>query len=758
MRPIVLVLLIIALIALSIAGYLFEDWWPVLVDFLRKRGTEISALQASLQILIWLVNGLIGLFTAFFVWRSAQVSKAVRTASSVQVGDDLAVGRDFTGGDKKVASAEQGVVIDGNVEGSTIMVVTERTAQHFLRGLAPDAATGDLRRATQQYLLYLLDRHQYLSLKGMGVADRIPLRLPLLELYVPLKARRELPAGETWDRSLRLAGRELAPEDTHAGRLSEPQPVLELLQERDGLVILGDPGAGKTTFLKYLALQLALGEGEGLGLGERLPILAPLSGYANALQEADVRLDEFIAGYFHDLGADLPVRELLTCALGEGKALVLLDGLDEVKDPGLRLTVVKRVEAFYTLHRRAGNKFVLTSRIVGYRDAPLEAAGLAECTLVDFEQGEIEVFVRHWTTALERQAQGDSHQARGNAERERDELLAAVAANPGVRQLAANPLLLTILALMKRQGVTLPERRVELYEQYVKTLLSSWNRARGLGRPPSRDLDVVQTVKVLAPLACWMHEVNPGVGLVKREALKRELESIYQARGEADPETCARTFLEDVRGHAALLLERGPDEYGFIHLTFEEYLAAVAIALNGQGDASAIAKALGAHVGDPAWREVALLSVGYVGLIQQLDSVAGAVVEHLVKEQPGEPGEAVVLAGEAVLDAWPAGVTPSSREQVVQALVVALQDTAVPAGLRRQAGLVLGRLGWRPDDLDGFVEVLAGRFQYGRIRWNGKFPIVSGSVNIRSLITSTPALLKMVVTGGRSSGPSNSER
>jgi len=110
----------------------------------------------------------------------------------------------------------------------------------------------DLRAATTQYLTYLQDRHQYLSLKGIGLSERVPLQLPLLDLYVPLQARLELPPGETWNRpSLRLAGRELSPEEQEVltGRLSEPRPVLDLLQQRDGLVILGDPGAGKTTFL-----------------------------------------------------------------------------------------------------------------------------------------------------------------------------------------------------------------------------------------------------------------------------------------------------------------------------------------------------------------------------------------------------------------------------------------------------------------------------------------------------------------------------
>ncbi len=610
----------------------------------------------------------------------------------------------------------------GDFIGRDLNLIVAQSASEILRVLRPPISKEAVQNATEAYYHALLDRHRYLSLKGMGVSDRVALRLPLLDLYVPLKARLELPPGETWKRDVRLAGRPLSDEEQQAlaGRLSELQPVLNLLQKHAGLIILGDPGAGKTTFLKFLALRLALGEGEQLGLGNRLPILAPLSAYAVALSERDVRLDDFIAAYFHGIGADLPIADMLREALRQGAALVLLDGLDEVKDPALRHHVVERVVDFYTFHRRAENKFVLTSRIVGYRDVRPTAEDLAECTLVDFDDDEINAFVARWTIALERQAQGESAFARAEAERERRELLDAVHRNPGVRALAANPLLLTILALMKRQGVTLPERRVELYDQYVRALLSSWNRARGLGRPPSRDLDVVQTVRILAPLALWMHETNPGAGLVRREDLRRRLEEIYQERGEVNPEAATARFLDDVREYAGLLLERGPGEYGFIHLTFEEYLAAVAIALQGQRDVQPVVKQLSDHVGDPSWREVALLAVGYLGIIQQRDEAAGAVVEALADQKPGQPGEAVVLAGEAVLDAWPGGVPPVSKERIVSALVPVMQSADVAPVMRRRAGLVLGRSGWRPDDLDDFVEVPPGRFLYGDDLYGGE--------------------------------------
>ncbi|MCP4426651.1 MAG: NACHT domain-containing protein, partial [Chloroflexi bacterium] len=393
-----------------------------------------------------------------------------------------------------------------------------------------------------------------------------------------------MPKGETWARELRLAGRRISEEEVEAmgQRLSEPQPVVDLLKKHDGLIVLGDPGAGKTTFLKYLALQLALGQGESLGLSQRLPVLLPLSAYANALAEEDVPLNRFIAHYYDDLGIEEPLAAMLKAALERGGALLLLDGLDEVQSVVDRHTVINRVLDFFTYHKRLGNKFILTSRIVGYREVRSSATTMSECTLVDFDEAEIEMFVTRWTAALENYAYNEPGVAAVEADQQRAELLHSVHHNPGVRQLAANPLLLTILALMKRQGVVLPERRVELYAQYVETLLKHWNLARGVGRPLIRDLDVGETLRVLEPLALWMHETSPGIGLVPRTEIEKHLQQIYEQRGSDAPQQSAQQLLRDARDYASLLLERGPGEYGFIHLTFQEYLAAVAIAQQGQ--------------------------------------------------------------------------------------------------------------------------------------------------------------------------------
>ncbi len=537
-------------------------------------------------------------------------------------------------------------------------------ARSLLQAIGLPDPSPDLIRTTSEYIEYLVYRCRYVDFRGMGVANRVPLRMPLLDLYVPLRARR-MPGQET-------------------------VPLLNLLREQPGLMLLGDPGSGKTTFLKYLSLALATGQGAALGLGARLPVLLSLAEYVDVLANREISLEDFGAYANQPLGIGAPLHTLLKEVLGRGRALLLLDGLDEVREPELRVLVVRRAQEFLR-HWPAGNKLVLTSRIVGYRERQ-EVEGLVEATLVGFEDDGIKLFASQWTVALEQAVAGDSTLAFLAATREREELWAAIQANPGVRELAANPLLLTILALMNRERGVLPERRIELYRASTETLLQHWQLARGLGRRLGIVVDAVDTTRILALVALWMQQVAPGKGLVPEEDLYWKLVQIFEESGYNEPELGARQFLEDVQEHSGMLVERGHRLWGFVHLIFQEYLAAVALAQQAQAGVGEVTRVLAEHAGEPAWREVSLLTVSYLAVVQHREEVASVVIESLL--QVDEPlGWAVLLAGEALADAGPGGLTASCRKQVIEALLSTMQDEKAPAQVRLEAVRILAQLG-----------------------------------------------------------------
>ncbi|KAA3659271.1 MAG: NACHT domain-containing protein [Chloroflexi bacterium] len=642
-----------------------------------------------------------------------------------------------------LVSGDHNVVLGDSatyITNSTILQISEQFWKQFPRSPTPDPQPPlpDLHKVTTHYLTYLINRYRFLDFRGLGIADRVPLRLPLLEMYVPLSARPFLPKGETWDRDPAVAD-----DDVTSAQLHEPLPVLDLLQSQEGLILLGDPGSGKTTFLKYLALLLATGQGTAVGMENRLPLVLPLSAYANALAESDISLQDFIEIYYRNLGIDLPLDEMLREALAQGGVLLLLDGLDEVKSLGQRHLLVDRVMTFFAFQRSRGNKMVLTSRLVGYRDVRPVLDGIAEGTLVDFDEAAIRSFVTRWTLAVEKAAQGVTGQATLDAEREKEELLTAVFQTPGIRQLATNPLLLTILALMKRQNVGLPQRRVELYDQYIKTLIKHWNLARGLDRPPQRDLDVVETTRVLAPLALWMQETNPSLGLVKETAMQQQLVAIFTQRESEDPQHDAQQFLQDARDYAGLLLDQGAGMYGFLHRTFQEYFTAVAIVQKGQRTIEPMIAALVANLGDEAWYEILRLSLAVLGIVQGRDEAASDVIEQLLTDEAVESGTAVLLAGDALVDLWPGGVLAACRKHVLAALnQTMVNDKQVAPVQRVGAGVILARMGVLDDAVTTvnampFCFVPGGPFWLGEGSyeqqcdllsagyWIGKFPITN---------------------------------
>ena len=165
---------------------------------------------------------------------------------------------------------------------------------------------------------------------------------------------------------------------------------------------------------------------------------------------------------------------------------------------------------------------------MGYREARLPGA-LPHVTVLDFGRPEIELFARQWCRAYEIWAANgkETPAAQQRAAEEERGLLADVASNPSVERLAATPLLLTLLALLRRQVGRLPDRRVQLYADYVRTLTDNWEivRSRGARRQAPDRFDPHRAADHLMELALWLQANKPS-GTARRGDLEAALVAI----------------------------------------------------------------------------------------------------------------------------------------------------------------------------------------------------------------------------------------
>ncbi|NJR63535.1 MAG: tetratricopeptide repeat protein, partial [Cyanobacteria bacterium CRU_2_1] len=368
-------------------------------------------------------------------------------------------------------------------------------------------------------------------------------------------------------------------------------------------------------------------------LGEvRLPIFIRIADYAERLEDQpDLSLLAYFQQFYHQwevafetteiatVRATLP--ELLLGQMRQGNCLILLDGLDEVFDQDSRRRVVQSLDAFVEefsspeMGRDAGNKFVITSRIAGYRDVQLSAR-FQEFTIAEMAEAQVAQFLQRWCRAIEEAQQPEASEAQWvrQAEAEAGAILKAIGRSEGVKRLTVNPLLLTILALIHRNVAHLPERRVDLYKLAVKTLTEDWQLGKRLPDAPKLVVKEHEAMELLAPLAYWMHEEKPSGVVTHAEVIQQLSPKLAELRGES-PDALAvqqavESFLRRVRETTGLFVERAPSVYGFMHLTFEEYFAARYIADNELRDMLALIQE---HWHEPRWEEPILLALGYLG-------------------------------------------------------------------------------------------------------------------------------------------------
>ncbi len=447
------------------------------------------------------------------------------------------------------------------------------------------------------YRTWVAERYSGLSLIGLGGGDLG--RLSFDDVYVPLRIVRRRDAMESRAQSDELGIESLF--TTPAA--SNPHALL-----------LGDPGAGKTTGLLKLLHGCLAQDGpqalRGLEPGT-LPVFLRLRRFAaddlerpfaEFLQrELERELGEVVKGPFPaDLGARLWEHERL---------LLLLDGLDEIADPGLRAQVCQFLDEWELSHR-PHLRAVLSCRFSGYgakvrlgdRFAPLEVRPLDAAQCRDL--------VRHWFRAAQRAL--PDRLSKQDAIKATEGLISALD-GPGYgsqrwKVLVGSPLLLTLLCVIAYRGGQMPRHRTAFYDQCLRVLLGPWStgRRKDLGAPGGEPpLDVETALAVLRAVAWELHQRGTWDDLSVWELAEILGESLAP-QGRDVP---ARQVLEWLHREAGVLADYGEHRYGLLHLGLQEYLAACHIASRG----TALLDELCEHVGEEWWQEVFLLLAGLPG-------------------------------------------------------------------------------------------------------------------------------------------------
>jgi formylglycine-generating enzyme required for sulfatase activity/predicted ATPase len=633
------------------------------------------------------------------------------------------------------------------------------TLQAQLARLTADEETLPPEQLSRQtaYLNHLLVHCQAIPLSGIDpkVADKSSEPLQLHAVYTALLTRRsEALEGDLPDAKLAR----MHSQETHA--LS----ALAMLNREQRLVLLGDPGSGKSTFVNFVTICMAgallsgahasldrltapLPDDEGKDQDERqpwvhgplLPVrvilrdfaargLPPAGHRATARHLWDFITTELAMAGLEDFGPQL--KEMMR----QQPSLLLLDGLDEVPRADERRVQIKAVVEDF-ISSLAHCRVLVTSRTYAYQEQAWRLTGFAEAILAPFTKGQIVRFIDRWyqhTAKLRGQHPDD---ARGRAAL----LEYTVLNNKHLGELAMRPLLLTLMASLHAwRGGSLPEKRQELYADTVDLLLDWWESPKIVrdeqGQIVIQQPSLAEWMKIedrdqilgaLNELAFEAHVSQPelvGTADIPEEKLAQRLIGIAR-QTEVD-----LVKLVDFLSHrAGLLVARGVAVYTFPHRTFQEYLAACH--LTSQDDfAEQTARLVRA---DPnRWREVALLAGAKAssGMAAAIWLLVGELCSQAVEDAPVTEPDLIctLVAAQAIIETVKLKqLSETNRRRLNRVrdwLKHILTSGALPAVERVTAGDLLAHLGddrpgvgLQPDGRPDIVwcEVPAGSFVMG---------------------------------------------
>ncbi|HAC66172.1 MAG TPA: histidine kinase, partial [Cyanothece sp. UBA12306] len=392
---------------------------------------------------------------------------------------------------------------------------------------------------------------------------------------------------------------------------------INLVSKNNHLVILGQPGAGKTTFLKHLALQCSRGDYRP----DLIPCFLELRSW---LMEGRHETTNLLNYFLEQAKSSGLSREQALQLLERGKGLFLVDGLDEISQEEQEI-LAKDLNHFAQLYHK--NKIIITCR----SDEQLfHFQGFTYVEMSTLSREQIQAFARLWFGAnTKNKKEGESKASKFIEELEKSE-------NEPLLELGISPILLNLMCSVFLERLSFPRKRAKLYQTGLDILLKRWDQARGIERDgfyqnwSSRD-----KIKLLCQIAAknfedqiYFFEADDVLAIIEdyltnNLKVETDLESLWLT---------SKAILKSLQLQHGLLVENAKDVYSFSHLTFQEYFTARKIVTGPTKTLENELTKLACHIFEPRWREVILLSASMLPNADFLVRKMKSTIDNLVKE------------------------------------------------------------------------------------------------------------------------------
>jgi formylglycine-generating enzyme required for sulfatase activity len=553
-----------------------------------------------------------------------------------------------------------------------------------------------------RYLQALWEDTRFIAIRGLRVGNESAHQFNIDQLYTPLTTV--------------LAGAE--PKEGRAYRQSVP---LQQALQNPRVMLVGDPGAGKSTFLRRIAFaasETLLGK-NALAAEEMLPKPCPFPILIRAASLAEyIRKRKAAPAGDHPAETDAPawLIHYLDCVSREnnwdlgadffreklaGACLLMLDGLDEVPDRIQRKAMARLLERAARSHGTA--QVVATSRPPAYGGETV-IPGFDTIQIAPLEDEAVATFVENWCRALHgaESKAAATHQA---------ELMDAIGSKPEIQEMARNPVMLTALAVLHWNRKRLPDQRSELYQSVLEWLAAA--------REEKRTTPAKQCLDLMQHLAYTMHTDPKGRQAgVTRFAAARILSPRFRGVPEDEQHAAAERFLDEQEIDSGILVSRG-DTLRFWHLTFQEYLAAAALASRDTDRPRLLFDEKKLYL--PEWRETVLLLAGILCKQGQerIDTFLAGILDGVGGDAPLAPrARAVGLIGRILQDlqSWNYHIGDARYQANLERMIEIFEPKAVHEidfMIRLEAAEALGQAGDPRLEKDNWVRVDGGAFWMG---------------------------------------------